>query len=344
MTDPAAPMIVLVVDDEDAVRDALHRYLVRSGYQAVEAGDAEQALARLDAIRVGAMVCDIRMPGMSGIDLLPKALAREPDLAVIMLTGVGEPQAAIQCLKRGAADYLLKPVDLEELGLALHYALRKRELEIERRETEQWLAREVALKTRDLEKQKRQVEVLSLTVLRALVDVLETKDAAGRGHSARVADLSVRLAAALGLGGGAVETIRTAARLHDIGHIAIRDEVLRNASAHAVPELVTAQDAPGLAERILEPLTHHADVVDILRLQHERYDGRGHPEGRRGEEIPVGARIVAAANLYDELTAASPDRLALSPADAVENLRAVVGMLLDPAVFAALERVVLERP
>jgi putative two-component system response regulator len=295
---------VLIVEDDRSVRSVLAAYLGRTGRVVLQAENAEQALQQIAAGRPSAMLCDIRMPGLSGIELIPRALAADPDLAIIMLTGVDDPSAAISCLKLGAADYLLKPVDLEELEHALQFALRKRELEVERRELEQWLAREVALRTRELEEQSRQLSRLSINVLAALVDALEAKDPNVRGHSQRVADLSARIAARLGLGEDDVEAIRTAGRLHDIGKLALREPGLELAPPGGA-EIATLHDDPDLALRLLEPLVHLKGVAEIVRYQHERYDGQGVPDGRRGEDIPLGARIVAASSLYDELAVAS---------------------------------------
>ena len=125
MTDPGAKSSVLIVEDDRSLRSAIATFLERLGYQVVQAENGEQALELLATHRLSALLCDIRMSGISGIDLLPRALASDPDLAIIMLTGVDEPSAAISCLKLGAADYLIKPVDLEELQHALQSALRK---------------------------------------------------------------------------------------------------------------------------------------------------------------------------------------------------------------------------
>ena len=325
---------VLIVEDDRALRSALTAFLERVGNQVLQADNAEQALELLGTQRLAAMLCDIKMSGMSGIELLPRALAADRDLAVIMLTGVDEPAAAISCLKLGAADYLIKPVDVEELQHALKSALHKRDLEIERRGLEEWLAHEVAARTKELESQSRQLSRLSVNVLAALVDALEAKDPALRGHSQRVADLSGRIAVRLGLSDDEVEVVRAAGRMHDIGKLALREPGLELSAPTG--EIVASQDDPDLALRLLQPLAHLKGVAEIVRLQHERYDGKGAPEGRRAEEIPVGSRIVAAASLYDELTVASADRSALEPREAIANLRALVGLMLDPKVFTAL--------
>jgi response regulator RpfG family c-di-GMP phosphodiesterase len=332
--------VVLVVDDEQEVRTSIQKYLSRCGYRTLTAEDGEEALARLDENRVAVMVSDINMPRLNGAELLPKAIAKDPDLAVIMLTAVGEPQSAIQCLKLGAADYLTKPVELEELGLSLQHALRKRELEIERRALEAWLAREVALKTRELEEQTRGVGSLALSVLTALVNALEPKDRLSRNHSARVADLAARVAARMELSDQEVEEVRLAAGLHDLGALAVREEALRESAGSATPEIAGPPDAAALAAGILTPLRQHSALIEIIRCQFERVDGRGAPEGRRGDEIPIGARILAAANVYDELTASGEGHQGMAPEEALRSMRGLAGTMLDPAVLAALEPVV----
>src|SRR5213592_4809062 len=177
MPTAAEPTTILVVDDEDGIRQALDRFLTRQGYRVAQAPDAAAALAALDQAHPLAMLCDIRMPNMSGVELLPKALAVDTDLAVIMLTAIDEPRTAIECLKLGAYDYLIKPVDLDELEMSLQSGLRQRQLEIDRRELEQWLAREVSVRTRDLEERTTVVEDVALTALAAAGDWPGANDA-----------------------------------------------------------------------------------------------------------------------------------------------------------------------
>src|SRR5438874_4471254 len=152
------PTTVLVVDDEDGIRQALDRFLSRLGYRVLQASSGAEALDRQAAEQPQVMLSDIRMPNLSGVELVPKALAADSDLAIIMLTAIDEPRTAIECLKLGAYDYLIKPVDLDELEMSLQSGLRQRQLEIDRRELEQWLAREVAVRTRDLEERTTVVE------------------------------------------------------------------------------------------------------------------------------------------------------------------------------------------
>jgi response regulator RpfG family c-di-GMP phosphodiesterase len=334
---------VLVVDDDDMVRGAISRYLQRTGFDITQASDGAQALQQLEERTFEAVLCDIRMPGMTGVELLPKVLAKDPDLAVLMLTAVGDPESAIGCLRVGAADYLVKPVELEELQHALRSALRKRELEVERRGLEQWLAREVADKTRALEEQSRQVELLSLSILTVLVDAADPP-AGGRNHSMRVAGLAAHVAAELALSADEIETARMAGRLHELGRIVGHNEALRiSASRQVAPPAGDGDRASDdIAARILDPLRQHADVVDAIRCQHEYWDGSRPPALHTGESIPIAARIIAAVNLFDELTDATTRREPLTEDEAAARVRRDSGTVLDPKVVAALE-VVLSR-
>lgn len=164
---PQPDTTVLVVDDEDGIRQALDRFLTRLGYTVMQAPGGREALALLTDARPAAMLSDIRMPGMTGMELVPKAIAVDPDVAIVMLSAIDEPRTAIDCLKLGAFDYLMKPVDLEELELSLQAALRARQLELDRRNMEQWLAREVALRTRDIEERTALVEGVALDAIAA---------------------------------------------------------------------------------------------------------------------------------------------------------------------------------
>src|SRR5438309_11540454 len=183
----AAPTTVLVVDDEEGIRQALDRFLTRLGYRVLQASSGAEALDRQAAGQPQVMLSDIRMPNMSGVELVPKALAADSDLAIIMLTAIDEPRTAIECLKLGAYDYLIKPVDLDELEMSLQGALRLRQLEVDRRELEQWLAREVAVRTRALEERTE-----------IIVDVALNAVAAAKGWGGETGPVR-RLAKELGL-------------------------------------------------------------------------------------------------------------------------------------------------
>lgn len=167
MTTPPKPTAVLVVDDEAGIRKTLARFLTRLGYRAIEAEHGARALELQASERPAAILCDVLMPELTGVELVPKALAHDPDVAILMLTAVDQPRTAVECLRLGARDYLIKPVDLDELRIALEAALRLRQLEIERRDLERWLAEEVANRTREVEDRLAGVRDVALELLAA---------------------------------------------------------------------------------------------------------------------------------------------------------------------------------
>lgn len=187
MTTAPVATAILVVDDEPGIRQTLARFLTRHGYRAIEAEHGAQALELQATERPAAMLCDVMMPEVTGVELVPKALAHDPDIAIIMLTAVDRPGTAVECLRLGARDYLIKPVDLDELRISLEAALRLRQLEIERRDVERWLAGEVANRTHDLAERLAAVEDVTLDLLAA-------------APGSRLAETAVeRLARALGM-------------------------------------------------------------------------------------------------------------------------------------------------
>src|SRR6185369_9720108 len=172
------------------------------------------------------MLCDIRMPLMSGLDVLPHALRLDGDLAVVMLTGVNDAGTATDALSQGAMDYLVKPVELAELERAVERAAHRRGLEIERRNVEWVIREEVALRTEELEKEKRSLRSLTVSIAQTLINAMEAKDVYLRGHSQRVAELAASVAESLDLDVDTVENVRLAGRLHDVGKIGVREDIL----------------------------------------------------------------------------------------------------------------------
>jgi len=185
----AASPRVLIVDDDDSVRTALLRVLQRAGFTCRDVASGPLALELLGSERFDVMLTDVKMPGMSGVELVPKARAIDEDLTVLMLSGVNEVAFATEAMKLGAVDYLVKPASAEQLAEALHAALHRRALGIERRRVERMIREEVQLRTADLQREKRSLRTLTVNVVQTLVNAMEAKDIYLRGHSIRVADL-----------------------------------------------------------------------------------------------------------------------------------------------------------
>jgi putative nucleotidyltransferase with HDIG domain len=334
---------VLVVDDEEPIRNALRKYLKQQQFEVHTAGSGDEALQQLRLHKVALMLSDIRMPGTSGVDLVPQALEIEPDLAILMLTAVNDATSAALCMQRGAMDYLTKPIELADLGRAVQRALKRRETLLENRHLNQWLKEEVTTRTAELQRERNRLERVSTATLEALVNALEAKDPYLRGHSARVADLSANIAAEMGLPEDVVDRIRMAGRLHDLGKIGTRESVVNKEGPLTAEEFEHVKQHVIIGAQILAPLIHLGDVVAMVKSHHERWDGSGYPDALRGEEVPLGGRIIAAAEVFDALTTSRPYQDKMTPEQAAERMVDLSGTVLDPRVLEALTRIVGRR-
>ncbi|HUR94011.1 MAG TPA: HD domain-containing phosphohydrolase [Gemmatimonadales bacterium] len=335
--------MLLVVDDEEAIRNAVRKYLVLQGYEVAVAATGEEALAILQRQKATGMLLDVNLPGTNGIELVPRIMELDPTIAILMLTAVNDATSAALCMQRGALDYLIKPIDLAHLGRAIRRALERRDSMVEGQQMTMALKEQVAQRVAERHLEQAAQERISVATLEALVNALEAKDPYLRGHSARVADLSASVAAHLGEPDEEVEAIRTAGRLHDIGKIGIREEVLNKQGPLSDEEYDHVKQHVLVGSQILAPLVHLRDVITFVRSHHERWDGTGYPDRLAGEAIPLGARVIGAVEVFDALTTSRPYQEKMEPELAVERMRDLVGTAIDPTVHEALEAVVSRR-
>ncbi|HEY7893645.1 MAG TPA: HD domain-containing phosphohydrolase [Gemmatimonadaceae bacterium] len=340
---PVLPKRLLVVDDEDSIRTALSRFLSSRGFDVENAASGQAALRLLGRERFTVMLCDVRMPGMTGLDVLHQALADDPDLAVVMLTAVNDAVTATEALAGGAFDYLVKPVELNQLEGALERALHKRTLVLEQRRVEHLIRDEVAVRTRELEHEQAALRSLTVSVAETLINAMEAKSIYLRGHSQRVAELASSIADGMSLDADTVEAVRMAGHLHDVGKIGIREEVLNKPGKLTPEEFAHVKDHVRIGMEILAPLQHLGVVLDYIHDHHEHVDGSGYPRGLAGSAISLGGRILCAADTFDALTSRRAYRDPMSPRETVDYLAKSVGQLLDPTVYDVLRRVVLRR-
>jgi len=334
------PQRVLVVDDEETLRLALTKFLQSRGYTVQTADSGTTALELLQRGKYVLMLCDVRMPGLGGVELVPRALAVDPELAIVMLTAVNDAPTAAEVLSAGAMQYLMKPIELSALQDAIERALHRRELAIEQRNVERLIREEVALRTAELEREKLALRTLSIDVVESLINALEAKDVYLRGHSQRVAHLAAAVAQDMGIDADTVEEIRLAGRLHDVGKIGIRESVLNKPGPLTPEEFDHVRGHVRIGVDILTPLRHLGGAVLCVQDHHEHWDGAGYPRSLSGEAISLGGRILCAADAFDALTSARPYRSALTPEATIDYLAAHSGTLLDPAVFDVLATVI----
>ncbi|MCC7052612.1 MAG: response regulator [Gemmatimonadaceae bacterium] len=342
---PAPPPLarILVVDDDESIRVAMVRFLQRCGYGVESAGNGTDALHKFESEDFDAMICDVRMPGLSGPELLPRVLARDPNLAVLMLSAVNDAPTAAHVLAGGAIDYLVKPIELRALQDAVIRALARRQSRMEKERFDARIQEEVQLRTAELEQEKESLRRLSVSVVETLIIAMEAKDVYLRGHSLRVADLAGEIAIEMGQDHSTVERIRLAGRLHDVGKIGIREEILNKPASLTVPEFEHVKQHVRIGIEILKPLQHLEHVLDFIHHHHEHWDGSGYPQGIKGDHITLGGRILAGADAFDALTSQRAYRDPMRADDSLAYLGTVAGALLDPQVVQALQVVMKRR-
>jgi response regulator RpfG family c-di-GMP phosphodiesterase len=322
-------MQCLIVDDEPRLRRVLVRLLENEGFSCAEAGSGVEALRALEAQPVPLVISDLRMPEMDGVTLLREIVARWPDTAVIMVTAVAEVESAVACLQLGALDYVAKPFHLDEVRARVRQALDKRRLILENKSYHQDLEARVTV-------QARRIEEIFLEGVHALVEALEAKDAYTRGHSRRVAFYASAIARRLALDAETIDTIGLGGELHDIGKIGVSEEVLHKAKKLTDAEYRHVMEHPVIGYHILGPLLRDVPAaLGIVRSHHERLDGKGLPDGLRGDTIPFEARIVSVADAFDAMTSVRPYRPSLSVADALAELERMKRIQFDPMAVDA---------
>ena len=327
---------MLVVDDEESIRVSMGKFLRSRGYHVVTAEAGAAALALLHAEKFDVLLCDIRMPDMTGLDVVPRALEISPDLAVLMLTAVNDAPTATEALAQGAMDYLMKPIEFADLARAVERALVKRDLNVHQRTVERYVREEVALRTADIQRDQSVVETAVINMLCSIVDAREQCDPFRCGHSKRVAALAVAIAAKFGLADEAIGQLRTAALLHDIGKVGVPQALLIQTSPLTADDIERVRAHVKIGVRILSPIVALAGALPGIASHHERWDGAGYPNGLKGEAIPLAARIIAVADTFDALTSPHPYQATLLAPTAFARLLETAGKQHDPAVIDAL--------
>jgi response regulator RpfG family c-di-GMP phosphodiesterase len=334
---------ILIVDDEETIRLALRKFLRSRGYEVEIAGSGDQALQLLSNDSFALMLCDVRMPGLTGVQVVPLAREKDQDLAIIMLTAVNDAATATEVLSSGATDYLMKPVELADLQQAVDRALQKRLELIEVRRLDMLIREEVALRTAELEQEKESLRLMSVSIAETLINAMEAKDVYLRGHSQRVAELAGQIAEEMHLDETVREDLKVAGRLHDVGKIGIREAILNKPDRLTSEEFEHVKQHVQIGMDILAPLFHLKTPLTYVEHHHERWDGAGYPRGLSAESIPLGARILCAADTFDALTSKRAYREPMTPMAALEHLKVDVGKQFDPSVYEALLRVVTRR-
>ena len=308
---------ILVADDQAANRELLEELLTPQGCKVVSVPDGAAALEELTRTQFDLVLLDVMMPHLNGFEVCEK-IKNNPDtylIPVIMITALSDKQDRIEGIKVGADDFLSRPLDRTELLARVRSLLKLKQ------------------RTDELERAE--------SVLFSLARSIEGKDPYTHGHCERLSDYSTRLGEHLGLSEDQLIALRRAGIVHDVGKIAVPDAILLKPGRLTADEWKLIQEHPVVGERICSPLKSFRFVLPIIRHHHEKFDGSGYPDGLRGEDIPVTARVLQVVDVYDALTTDRPYKKAFSITDALQTMKEEVAKgWWDPHIFDQFERLV----
>lgn len=355
MSEPARKGRVLVVDHDPAVRTLITARLVLEGYECVEAKNAREAQGFLADFGFDAVLSELRLPDEPGTEILKQLHEHSPHVPFVVCTREDEVAAAIECMKMGAADYLLKPVQLDLVVSSVERALQGEKLKIDQELYQGDLEQMVERRTQQLQAATRRIEYTYDETLAALGGALELRDIETQGHSRRVTHYCLELARALHCPAEEMRSIYRGSALHDIGKIAIPDAILLKPDRLNAEETMVMQTHVRVGYELVCRIAFLSPAAQIVLTHHERWDGTGYPQGLRGIEIPVGSRIFAIADTLDAMTSDRPYRTALPFEAARAEVERESGQQFDPdiarvflqipeAIWRKIRREATERP
>ena len=322
---------VLVVDDEEVIR-ILFREALGDEFQVACSDSTEQALPFLECNPPDVLVVDKNLPDRSGLELLKIAKTMRSDVEVIVITAYASLNSSLEALRSGAFDYLPKPFENLELVVEkIRRAGQKNRMMRERRQ----LLEKVVQTNQELRVVHERLRKGYLQTLTSMITALEARDAYTRGHSDRVAEYSLMIGRELNLSGERLSNLIDGARLHDVGKIGIREEVLHKIDALSEEEYAHIKTHPQIGADIIGKMESYLQVVPFVRHHHERFDGLGYPDGLRGEDIPLEARIIAVADSFDAMISSRAYRRPFSYTEALKVVHDLASTQLDPEVVKA---------
>ena len=329
---------VLIVDDEPEITEILSD-LLSEDHDCSTANSAEAALMRLTEDEFQLVISDITMPGMSGLEMLPRAKSLSPNSVVVMISGMQTVESAIGALRLGAFDYLMKPFDLRQVEAVVKRALEHNELIVAKQRYENHLEELVDQRTAELDQALNSLEDAYRHTLKALTAALETRDSETHGHSERVVTYSLRLGREYGLNTEQMKSLEFGSLLHDIGKIGVPDLILRKPAKLTEEEWVRMREHPLHGQQILRGIEFLEGPARVVGQHHEKWDGSGYPLGIQGEDIDLCARIFAVADAFDAITSDRVYRRGKSYQEAADELDEWSGKQFDPKVVEAFHRV-----
>jgi putative nucleotidyltransferase with HDIG domain len=334
---------VLIVDDEPSSRTMLAIMLAQEGISCKTAAGAEEALEILETGPIDAVIADLQMPGVSGMQLLAEVRRRYPKLAFLIGTGVDDVRVGVRAMREGADDYLVKPFQSDIVMACLERAFHKKRLEREVEKYRHHLEEMVADQTQQLQAALSRIESGYENTLEALGAAIDLRDSPTAGHSQRVSLYSIELAKGMRVAEQQVASIRVGALLHDVGKLAIPDRILLKPGPLSEGERRIMQQHVQIGYDLIKGIEFLTDAAEIILTHHERCDGSGYPQGLKAAAIPIGAKIFAVADTVDAMTSDRPYRLALPLLAAQEQIKCGAGEQYDSRVAEVFLQISNER-
>lgn len=323
---------ILIVDDEVQIRNILKRALEREGHDCTLAANASEARKYLNKQAIDLVLCDVKMPGESGVDLVRHIGAEYENTSVIMVTAVEDPEVASTVLETGTYGYIIKPFSQNMILINVQNALRRQKLEIASRVYQQNLQQKVEERTIKLKKALN-------GVIQAMGRTIEFRDPYTAGHQRRVANLAVAIAKEMGIPKDQLEWIHMAGKIHDLGKISVPAEILSKPGKLNGNEFAFIKTHPKVGYDIIADIEFSWPLAQVILQHHERINGSGYPQGLSGEDILFEARILCVADVVEAMASHRPYRPALGIEKALSEISENKGVLYDPHVASALSRI-----
>lgn len=325
---------VLAVDDEPAASKLISLILAPPAFRCTTACTAEEALAALQRECFDAIISDLQMPGLSGMELLMAVRQYHPHIAFLVTTGVDDVDVGVKAMRSGADDYLVKPLRESAVVASLESALHKRRLQEEVENYRQHLEEMVSERTGQLRTALSRLQQSYEDTLQSLGAAIDLRDNETAGHSRRVCLYSLEIARAMGWQAKELGSLARGAYLHDIGKLGVPDGILLKKGALDAEERKIMQRHAQIGFDLVKDIPFLADATEVVLMHHERFDGSGYPQGLKGEQIPLSARIFAISDTLDAITSERPYQRASSFQFARERIQQLSSTAFDPQVVS----------
>jgi putative two-component system response regulator len=323
---------VLVVDDEVQILNLIKQLLEINGYTCSLASNTSQARSYLKEDTFDLILCDMHMPGETGLDFSRDVLKQQPEAAIVMVTAVDDPDLASTALKMGVYGYIIKPFKSNELVINVTNALHRRGLEVQNRLYQENLGKIVQERTEELRTTLNDLRKAMQGIVHAMVLTIESRDPYTAGHQQRVTQLASALAQEMGLSEKEVEGIKMASLIHDIGKISIPAEILSKPGKLTEIEFSLVKTHAQAGYEILKDIEFSWPIAQIVLQHHERLDGSGYPLGLKDKKILLEAKIIGVADVVEAMASHRPYRPGLGIEKALEEISQKKGTLYSTEV------------